>query len=101
MKMRRLPIRVLALSFIAEFCILGSHPIVRPASADPPQGTGYVLVWSDDFNGTELDQSHWNVKGPGPRGGGELIPTAVSVDGMSNLVITTYTANGTHYSGLI
>jgi len=48
--MRRLLIRVLALSSIAELCILCSQPIVRPAGAAVPPG--YVLVWSDEFNGT-------------------------------------------------
>ena len=55
-------------------------------------GTGWQLLWSDDFNGAALDQSKWDVT-TGPRRQAVNTADAVTVaDGA--LTITTYTAGG-------
>lgn len=99
-------IRVLALSAIAEICLLCPNPNVPPAGASPP--ANYVQVWADEFNGTALDTiNNWGYRNPGQlRGYGTNVRDAVSVaNGL--LTITTYTdaahpSNGTpHYAGMI
>ena len=64
-----------------------------------PPGSGWQMLWSDEFNGTSLDTSKWNVY-TGARRDAVNSASAVSVSG-GNLVITTYTSGGTHYTGFI
>ncbi len=66
-------------------------------AAPPP---GYYLVWSDEFNGHSLDLNKWEYWLPGHRRNAINIANTVSLDG-SNLVITTYTSNKVHYTGMI
>ena len=68
-----------------------------PATAVP---LGYGLVWADEFDGSELDTTRWEHRFPGPRRDGVNVPDAVSVGG-GNLTITTYTEDGTHFTGMI
>ncbi len=44
--------------------------------AEPPQG--YVLKWSDEFDGVELDQTKWVHWNPGKRRHAMNVPEAVS-----------------------
>ena len=67
------------------------------AEAAPP---GYALAWSDEFDGTALDTTKWGYRQLGVRNDATNVTTAVSVGG-GNLKITTYTDNGTHYTGMI
>jgi beta-glucanase (GH16 family) len=71
---------------------------VRPSPAAPP--TDYYLVWADEFNSFSLDTSKWDYWLLGNRRDAVNTQSAVSVNG-SNLVITTYTSGGTHYTGMI
>ena len=48
---------------------------------------GYELVFYDEFDGDELDQSKWGYRATGVRRGGYFHPDQVSVEG-GNLVIT-------------
>ncbi len=68
------------------------------SEATPP--SGYYLVWSDEFNDRTLDLNKWDYWLLGHRRNAINIPNAVSLDG-SNLVITTYTSNKVHYTGMI
>lgn len=57
------------------------------------------LVWSDEFNGSELDRSKWNYE-EGKRH--EAINTKEAIvvkDGC--MTINTFTRNGQHYTGMI
>ncbi|MEI6074708.1 MAG: autotransporter-associated beta strand repeat-containing protein [Verrucomicrobiota bacterium] len=65
--------------------------------ATPP--AGYYLVWADEFNGASLDTTKWNTE-TGARREAINTPAAVSLNG-SNLVITTYTSGGMHYSAFV
>jgi autotransporter-associated beta strand protein len=72
---------------------------LAPASfAAPP--AGYYLVWSDEFNATSLDTTKWDYWLPGNRRNAVNVTNAVSLNG-SNLVITTYTSNNTHYTAFV
>lgn len=75
--------------------LAGLLPVM--AQAAPP--AGYYLVWSDEFNGSSLDATKWNIE-TGARRQAVNSAAAVSMNG-SNLVITTFTSGGKHYTGLI
>lgn len=75
--------------------LAGLLPLMTLAA--PP--AGYYLVWSDEFNGPALDAAKWNIE-TGARRQAVNSAAAVSMNG-SNLVITTFTSSGKHYTGLI
>lgn len=45
-----------------------------------PKENGYKLVWQDDFNGTKLDTTKWQIRGTGPRRIGYNDPSMVKVE---------------------
>ena len=94
--MSTLWIRILAVSSVAWLLAMISGPTVRSVYALP---SGYVQVWSDEFNGAVLDASKWGYL-QGIRHDATNTPNALSFDG-NNLIITTYTEGGTHYTGMI
>jgi beta-glucanase (GH16 family) len=71
---------------------------LQAAVAAPP--VGYSLTWSDEFSGSSLDGTKWGQRYPGVRYDAINTADAVSVSG-GNLVIKTYTASGTNYTGMI
>lgn len=66
--------------------------------ATPP--SGYYLVWSDEFNGASLDTTKWALRLGGAYRDGYNTLNAVSFNG-SNMVITTYTQNGTNFTAML
>jgi len=66
--------------------------------ASPP--AGYYLAWSDEFNEASLDTTKWDYWLLGNRRDAVNTSRAVSLNG-SNLVITTYTSGGTHYTAMV
>ena len=78
---------------------LSAFLVLAPSSfAAPP--AGYYLVWSDEFNSTSLDLTKWDYWLLGNRRDAVNTASAVSLNG-SNLVITTYTSGGTHYTAMV
>ncbi len=67
-------------------------------SAAPP--AGYRLAWSDEFEGATIDTNKWSYRQLGKRCDALNVSEAVSVDG-GYLSFTTWTSNGTHYTGMI
>jgi beta-glucanase (GH16 family) len=65
--------------------------------ATPPPG--FHLAWSDEFDGPALNTNDWNIQ-TGPRNVAINTASAVSVTN-GCLVLTTYTENGTNYTGFI
>jgi autotransporter-associated beta strand protein len=68
------------------------------ASASPPPG--YYLVWSDEFNEPALNTNNWTYWQLGTWGNAVNVTNAVSMNG-SNMVITTYTSQGTNYTAML
>lgn len=68
------------------------------SNGEPP--SGYVLDWSDEFDGTSLDTNKWNHRSPGPRDDAINTENAISVTN-GVLTITTYTEDGTNFTGMI
>ncbi len=61
-----------------------------PANDDfppSPAGKTWKLVWSDEFNGSALDESKWNIL-EGRRHDGWWSPKAISLDGKGCLLIS-------------
>lgn len=76
----------LALSLAASF-----------TKAAPP--AGYYLVWADEFNTNAIDTTQW-TRATGARRDAVNATHTVTLNG-SNLVITTYTSNTTHYTAYV
>jgi len=76
---------------------------VVPATTDPATNAvapGARLVFSDEFNGTTLDTAAWSAyDSPGHAGNGLRRPSAFSLDGQGNLVVTAKMVDGTIVSG--
>lgn len=62
-------------------------------------GTGWQMLWSDDFSGTALDSQKWSVV-TGPRRDAVNSADAVKVANGA-LTLTTYTSDGTHRTGFV
>ncbi|MDE3099794.1 MAG: glycoside hydrolase family 16 protein [Verrucomicrobiota bacterium] len=75
-------------------CFLAS---TIPSPAAPP---GYVLQWSDDFTNQSLNLNCWSYAQTGWRRSAYNTPSAVAVTN-GCLVISTYTAGGTNFTGFI
>jgi beta-glucanase (GH16 family) len=77
-------------------------PATNPPAAQPdvPGAAGRQLLFQDDFNGTQLNSAAWSpYNGPGYNGHGVRRPSAITLDGQGNLVITAQMINGTVVTG--
>jgi len=79
---------------LAAVCAVAALDV---CAAPPP---GYRLAWADEFDGATLDTNKWSYRGLGERHDAVNVPNAVSLGG-GHLTITTYTAGGKHYTGMI
>jgi len=70
-----------------------------PATSDGLQPAGYQLVWREEFDGTTLDGSRWSASGVFTASRRGPVDAAAVANG--NLVITTYTQDGVHYTGFL
>lgn len=74
-------------------------PAPTPTPTPAPAPSVGKLVFSDEFNGTQVDSSKWGVyDGPGHNGNGVRRPSQVTVQG-GNLVITAEQKQGKLTSG--
>jgi hypothetical protein len=72
--------------FLSLLILLGVA--CAPALAAPPS-PDYSLVWSDEFDGIQLDTTKWDYRQLGPRRKAVNVKECVSLDGKGNLVLTT------------
>jgi beta-glucanase (GH16 family) len=79
--------------------LIGSLVLTSVACHGAPPA-GYVLDWSDEFEGSSLDTNKWKHRLPGPRNDSVNTANAVSVTN-GTLTITTYTEGGTNFTGMI
>lgn len=80
--------------------LLGLIGFLHLISAKGAPPSGYVLAWSDEFDGSTLDTNKWNQRLPGPRNDAVNTANAVSVTN-GVLTITTYTEGGINFTGMI
>ena len=55
----------------------------------PPEGKDWELVWNDEFNGTQIDESKWEAADC-VRRDGFWSPRAISLDGNGLLKMTVF-----------
>lgn len=67
----------------------------------PPEGKTWKLIWNDEFDGTELDESKWETPPDAPRRDGWWMRRAVSLDGEGNLVIKTFKDGDRYVDGCV
>jgi beta-glucanase (GH16 family) len=65
-----------------------------------PRGKTWKLIWSEEFDGQNLDLTKWTIR-TGPRRDGFWSEEAVSLDGKGRLIIKTYEEQGKYFSGAI
>ncbi len=73
----------------------------RQGETPLPVGEEYELVWSDEFEGDELDASKWDYRGLGPRRDAINVKETVSLDGEGHLVLTTKRAGDAYHTAMI
>jgi beta-glucanase (GH16 family) len=82
------PLRFLPLLAAAPIFAFAAPLPQTDALPPPPQGKTWKLAWSDEFEGTKLDESRWDVP-EYHRRGGWWSRKAVSLDGKGRLVMNT------------
>lgn len=84
----RQTIRLLAGLFVTVSTLLAADAktdFLPPA----PAGTQWKLVWSDEFHGSQLDETKWNRLGDSKRRDGYWIKDDAYLDGKGHLVLRT------------
>ncbi|MFM9911837.1 MAG: family 16 glycosylhydrolase [Chitinophagaceae bacterium] len=62
---------------------------------------GYLLHWSDEFNGNTLDRKQWNYRGLGKRGDAFNVSSAIFLDGKGHLIIKASQSEDSLLTGII
>jgi beta-glucanase (GH16 family) len=78
---------------------LSAAPPATVRAAEPAKDEN--LVWSDEFDGAQLDESKWIHRGLGRRRDAVNVKEAVSLDGQGHLVITTSKVGDKYHTGMI
>ena len=66
-----------------------------------PQGHQWKLIWSDEFNGTKIDESKWEILGDSKRRGAFWVKEDAYLDGKGHLVLRTKKDGDRFTSGAI
>lgn len=67
----------------------GDSPTPADTLPSPPPGKAWKLVWRDEFEGTQLDETKWNRLGDWKRRDGFWVKEDAAVDGQGHLVLRT------------
>ena len=77
---------ILAVHAVNSGAAATSAPAGLPAA---PSGQEWKLVWSDEFDGAQVDTNKWDVMGDGKRRDGWWVKEDAFLDGKGNLVLRT------------
>lgn len=61
----------------------------------------YKLIWSDGFDGEELNENKWSHRSLGPRGNAIIVEDCAKLDGQGNLAITTRRSGNQIHTGMV
>lgn len=67
----------------------------------PVEGKTWKLAWSDEFNGSKVDQTKWDVMGDWKRRDGYWVKDDSYLDGEGNLIIRTNKAGDRYTCGAV
>jgi Glycosyl hydrolases family 16/Carbohydrate esterase, sialic acid-specific acetylesterase len=79
-------------------------PWVEDMVAEPREGPpskDYKLVWQDEFEGPQLDETKWAHRSVGQRRGAWIDPDCVSFDGQGHMLITVKKVGEEIHGGMI
>jgi beta-glucanase (GH16 family) len=98
MNLRKAIIGLGAVMFLSGVALAQKLDDVLPPA---PEGKAWKLVWHDEFEGTTLDETKWQVPPDAPRQGGWWMRKAVSLDGKGHLVISTLKDGDKYVDGCV
>ena len=98
MNLLRKCLATLVLSFISQLTLAQEPPDTLPPA---PDGKAWKLVWHDEFDGTKLDETKWDVPPDGKRRDGWWMRNAISLDGRGHLVLSTLEEGGKYIDGCV
>lgn len=77
----------LTAAILAPECAFAQSPVT-------PTKPGWQLVWNDEFDGKELDQTKWKHRYLGKRESSMIAKECVTLDGKGNLLMTVFEKDG-------
>lgn len=92
------------LTTLASAALLAMPALAQQPTApqsEVPSKPGWNLVWHDEFDGPELDQSKWSYRQLGPRESALISKESVRLDGQGHLLLTVLEKNGKLLNGMI
>ncbi|NOX55762.1 MAG: glycoside hydrolase family 16 protein [Planctomycetes bacterium] len=104
------PLKIVRVAAVLSFCWMtaataqGQRPeLPVPANRlpSPPKGKVWKLVWHDEFDGQQLDESKWDVPPDARRRDGWWMRRAIRLDGRGHLVIATLKDGDRYIDGCV
>jgi len=94
---------LVSLLFIATSLSVKAGQSASTDGSLPPNlpGKSWKLVWSDEFDGTELRTARWRIDRDAPRRDGWWTKRAIGLDGRGHLVIQTLKESNRYISGCV
>ncbi|MGE5609596.1 MAG: family 16 glycosylhydrolase [Bacillota bacterium] len=87
--------------FIAAVALFAPAADLKNELPAAPAGKMWKLVWQDEFEGSKLDESKWDVTGDYQRRDGYWMKKACVLDGKGNLAIRTFQEDGKYIDGCV
>ncbi|MGO9110511.1 MAG: sister chromatid cohesion protein PDS5 [Thermoguttaceae bacterium] len=83
------------------FSDLSQQAEVKDTLPSLPADKSWRLVWHDEFDGTELNETKWEVMPDAPRRDGWWMRKAITLDGNGHLVISTLKEGDRYIDGCV
>ena len=98
--------RILASMAVLVVALLASQSraqqqVAHDALPTPPEGKTWRLAWSDEFEGTKLDENKWIYRQEGRRRDGWWNGKAVRLDEKGHLIMSTFKDGDRYIDGCI
>lgn len=86
----------LAFLLVSGLAVMG---VAVPAQADPIGGTGWTLVFNDDFNGTAVDVAKWNFRTDVKGYSAQRSQNVTVLGGLMNINLKQESFGGKNFTG--